>query len=74
MKARVFAYGRVNVVDQKTGNQVREIEATGFSIDPRHIVTETVSDFVAVMEHKGFTKLVDRLKSVTCWSSLSWIV
>ncbi len=61
--ARVFAYGRVSTVDQTTDNQVREIEAAGFSIDPRRIITETVSGSVAAMERKGFAKLVDRLEA-----------
>lgn len=61
--ARVFGYCRVSTVDQTTDNQVREIEAAGFSIDPRRIITETVSGSVAAMERKGFAKLVDRLEA-----------
>lgn len=61
--ARVFGYCRVSTVDQTTDNQVREIEAAGFSIDTRRIVTETVSGSVAAMERKGFAKLVDRLEA-----------
>ncbi len=61
--ARVFGYCRVSTVDQTTDNQVREIEAAGFSIDARRIVTETISGSVAAMERKGFAKLVDRLEA-----------
>ncbi len=61
--ARVFGYCRVSTVDQTTDNQVREIEAAGFNIDTRRIVTETVSGSVAAMERKGFAKLVDRLEA-----------
>jgi putative DNA-invertase from lambdoid prophage Rac len=48
-------------VDQTTDNQVREIEAAGFTVDPKRIVTETVSGSMAAMERKGFAKLLDRL-------------
>ncbi|MGN7161691.1 recombinase family protein [Sphingomonas sp. SAFR-052] len=61
--ARVFGYCRVSTVDQTTDNQVREIEAAGFSMDTRRIITETISGSVAAMERKGFAKLVDRLEA-----------
>ena len=61
--ARTFAYCRVSTTDQTTDNQVREIEASGFSIDPKRIVTETVSGSVAAVERKGFAKLLDRLET-----------
>lgn len=61
--SRVFAYCRVSTTDQTTDNQVREIEAAGFAIDPKRVVTETVSGSVAAMERKGFSKLVDRLET-----------
>lgn len=61
--ARTFAYCRVSTTDQTTDNQVREIEAAGFKVDPKRIVTETVSGSVAAMERKGFAKLVDRLEA-----------
>lgn len=61
--SRVFAYCRVSTGDQTTDNQVREIEAAGFAIDPKRIVVETVSGSVAAMERKGFARLLDRLES-----------
>jgi len=61
--ARTFAYCRVSTVDQTTDNQVREIEAAGFKIEPKRVVSETVSGSVAAMERKGFVKLVDRLEA-----------
>ena len=61
--ARTFAYCRVSTADQTTDNQVREIEAAGFKVDPKRIVAETVSGSVAAMERKGFAKLVDRLEA-----------
>lgn len=61
--ARTFAYCRVSTTDQTTDNQVREIEGAGFTVDPKRIVTETVSGSIAAMERKGFAKLVDRLEA-----------
>ncbi|MFC0202918.1 recombinase family protein [Novosphingobium soli] len=61
--ARTFAYCRVSTADQTTDNQVREIEAAGFKIEPKRVVSETVSGSVAAMERKGFAKLVDRLEA-----------
>ncbi|ODP36194.1 recombinase family protein [Sphingomonas turrisvirgatae] len=61
--ARAFAYCRVSTADQTTDNQVREIEAAGFAVDAKRVVTETVSGSVAAMERKGFAKLLDRLES-----------
>jgi len=60
--SRTFAYCRVSTADQTTDNQVREIEAAGFAVDPKRVVTETVSGSVAAMERTGFAKLVDRLE------------
>lgn len=60
--ARIFAYCRVSTADQTTDNQVREISGAGFTVDPKRVVTETVSGSVAAMERKGFAKLVDRLE------------
>lgn len=61
--ARIFAYCRVSTTDQTTENQVREIEAAGFAIEPKRVVSETVSGSVAAMERRGFAKLVDRLEA-----------
>lgn len=60
--SRTFAYCRVSTSDQTTDNQVREIEAAGFAVDPKRVVTETVSGSIAAMERKGFARLVDRLE------------
>jgi len=61
--ARTFAYCRVSTAEQNTDNQVREIEAAGFSVEPKRIVTETVSGSLPAMERKGFAKLLDRLEA-----------
>lgn len=61
--ARTFAYCRVSTADQTTENQVREIQAAGFAVEPKRVVTETVSGSVPARERKGFAKLMDRLES-----------
>lgn len=61
--SRVFAYCRVSTADQTTDNQVREIEAAGFAVDPKRVIAETVSGSTPAMERKGFAKLVDRLEA-----------
>jgi putative DNA-invertase from lambdoid prophage Rac len=61
--ARTFAYCRVSTGDQTTDNQVREIEAAGFQIEPKRVVAETVSGSVAAKERKGFARLLDRLEA-----------
>lgn len=41
--SRTFAYARVSTIDQTTANQLREIEAAGFNVDKRRVVTESIS-------------------------------
>jgi DNA invertase Pin-like site-specific DNA recombinase len=41
--ARTFAYCRVGTLGQTVENQIREIEAAGFRVEKRRLVTETVS-------------------------------
>lgn len=60
--SRIFAYCRVSTGDQTTDNQVREIEAAGFRIEPKRAVTETVSGSTPAMEREGFARLLDRLE------------
>ena len=59
---RTFAYCRVSTADQSTDNQVREIEAAGFKVDPKRAISETVSGSVATANRKGFSKLMDRME------------
>lgn len=60
--SRIFAYVRVSTVGQTTENQLGEIRAAGFQVEPRRIIAETVSGSVAASERPGFAKLVDRLE------------
>lgn len=59
--SRVFAYCRVSTAEQSFENQVLEIQAAGFSLEPRRVISETVSGSTAAMERTGFRQLVDRL-------------
>ena len=59
--SRTFAYCRVSTSDQTTENQVTEIEAAGFHVEPRRTYCETVSGSVPAMERPEFTRMVDRL-------------
>src|SRR5277367_591589 len=60
--ARTFAYCRVSTLGQTVENQVREIEAAGFAVEKRRLVTETVSGSSAIEQRPGFMKLLDRLE------------
>jgi len=59
--ARTFLYARVSTADQTTDNQLLEARTGGFTVQPRHTVTETISGSVPAAERPGFAKLLDRL-------------
>ncbi|WP_250482096.1 recombinase family protein [Caballeronia sp. NCTM5] len=61
--SRSFIYARVSTAEQNAENQVREIQAAGFAVDARRIVTESISGSVAANERPQFKKLLDRLES-----------
>ena len=60
--SRTFAYCRVSTPDQTFENQILEIERAGFVVEPRRIITETISGAVAAAQRPGFAKLLDRLE------------
>lgn len=60
---RTFAYLRVSTIGQTTENQLREIIAAGFHVEPRRVVAETVSGGVAAAQRRGFARLLDRLEA-----------
>ena len=60
--ARTFAYLRVSTTGQTADNQLQEIKAAGFKVEPRRVVTETVSGNVATSQRRRFTRLLDRLE------------
>jgi len=60
--SRASAYLRVSTPGQTTDNQLQEIRAAGFTIEPRRVVTETISGSVATARRRGFARLLDRLE------------
>ncbi|NUT87568.1 recombinase family protein [Pseudomonas corrugata] len=61
--SRTFLYARVSTTEQTTDNQVQEVKAQGFDIQPNRIVTETVSGSVPTSERTGFQKLLERMEA-----------
>jgi putative DNA-invertase from lambdoid prophage Rac len=59
---RTFAYVRVSTMGQTTANQIQEIEAAGFKVDTRRVVSETVSGSSAIAQRPGFIKLLNKLE------------
>jgi len=60
---RTFAYVRVSTAGQTTENQVREIEAAGFKVEPRRVIAETVSGSSVIEQRPGFMRLLDKLET-----------
>jgi putative DNA-invertase from lambdoid prophage Rac len=61
--SRTFAYVRVSTAGQTTENQIQEIEAAGFHVEPHRVVAETVSGSTPIAQRPGFAKLLDRLEA-----------
>src|SRR5215217_1035628 len=59
---RTFAYVRVSTTGQTTDNQLGEIAAAGFTLEPHRVVTETISGSIATAQRRGFSRLLDRLE------------
>ncbi|WP_057461770.1 recombinase family protein [Pseudovibrio sp. POLY-S9] len=60
--SRTFAYARVSTTGQTTENQIQEIEAAGFAVEPHRIISETISGSMPMSRRPGFTRLMDRLE------------
>src|SRR4051795_11822600 len=60
--SRAFAYVRVSTAGQTTDNQLGEIAAASFTIEPHRVVAETVSGSVATAQRSGVARLLDRLE------------
>lgn len=60
--SRTFGYWRVSTADQTTDNQVREITAEGFNVEPRRDVTEVISGSSPASARPQFSHLLDRLE------------
>jgi putative DNA-invertase from lambdoid prophage Rac len=59
---RTFAYLRVSTTDQTTENQLAELTNSGFALERRRVVTETISGSVSTKDRPGFRKLVDKME------------
>ena len=46
--SRTFAYTRVSTTEQTPENQLQEIEAAGFKVEPHRAATEIVSGSVVI--------------------------
>ncbi len=53
---------RVSTSDQTTANQLREIEAAGFSVDKRRVVSESISGSVSADQRPGFAQLLVKME------------
>ncbi|KWE14205.1 DNA invertase [Burkholderia cepacia] len=60
--SRTFAYARVSTTDQTAANQLHEIEAAGFAVDKRRVVTESISGSVSADQRPGFAELLLRME------------
>lgn len=60
--SRTFAYVRVSTTGQTVENQISEISAASFSVEPRRIISETISGSTPAAKRPGFMKLLDRME------------
>ncbi|WP_420291435.1 recombinase family protein [Burkholderia thailandensis] len=60
--SRTFAYARVSTSDQTPANQLREIEAAGFTVDKRRVITESISGSVSADQRPGFAELLLKME------------
>ena len=60
---RVFAYVRVSTVGQTSDNQIHDIHAAGFAVEPHRIVSETISGSTSANQRYGFNRLLDKLET-----------
>jgi putative DNA-invertase from lambdoid prophage Rac len=61
--SRTFLYCRVSTSSQFTENQVQEVKAAGFAVQPSRVVEETISGSIPAKEREGFQKLLSKMES-----------
>ncbi|MDA1044316.1 MAG: recombinase family protein [Verrucomicrobia bacterium] len=59
---RTFAYARVSTLEQDPRNQLGEIAAAGFQVEPHRVVTETISGSMSIEQRNGFARLLDKME------------
>ncbi len=59
---RTFIYARVSTIEQDTESQIKEIIASGFSVESHRIIRESVSGSTATADRKEFIRLFDKLE------------
>lgn len=59
---RTFAYCRVSTSDQTTDNQLQEIAAAGFQVEPQRAIVETISGSTEAGQRPGFSRLLDKME------------
>jgi putative DNA-invertase from lambdoid prophage Rac len=60
--SRIFAYARVSTMKQEAENQIQEIKAAGFAVEPHRVITETISGSMPIARRKGFSLLLDKME------------
>jgi putative DNA-invertase from lambdoid prophage Rac len=60
--SRTFLYARVSTFEQHTGNQIEEVKAAGFTVEPKRVIEEQISGSTVASERPGFAKLLERLE------------
>lgn len=60
--SRIFAYVRVSTSDQETENQIQEIKAAGFDVEPHRIIKDIVSGSRAIAQREGFKILLNKVE------------
>ncbi|MFC9332001.1 recombinase family protein, partial [Kitasatospora sp. NPDC057015] len=52
----------MSTTDQTPANQLREIEAAGFNVDKRRVITESISGSVSADQRPGFGELLLKME------------
>jgi len=60
--SRIFVYSRVSTIEQESLNQLDEIKAAGFNVEPHRVVIEIVSGSMTMTRRSRFSSLLDKMK------------
>ncbi|EPJ92149.1 recombinase family protein [Pseudomonas psychrophila] len=60
--SRAFLYARVSTDGQTTSNQLVEVKASGFEIQPQRIIEEVISGSISAEDRPGFSRLLDKME------------